>query len=107
HNAQFRVNSAARPTARAMVEQQAASATAQEEARGAALVNFGMLVTTTVLEPDQLPVARAAIANLGPTARINLRPVWASQDSAFAAALPVGLFLPAHLKIPEQIRQSL
>ena len=108
HNAEFRVNSAARPTARAVVEQQAARATAQEEARGAALVNFGMLVTTTVLD------ARAAAArpgrrstNLAPTARVNLRPVWGSQDSAFAAALPVGLFLPAHLKIPEQVRQAL
>ena len=49
HNADFRVNSSARPTARAVVEQQAARATAQEEARGAALVNFGMLVTATVL----------------------------------------------------------
>jgi len=107
HNADFRVNSATRPTARAVVEQQAAQATAQEEARGAALVNFGMLVTATVLDEDQLPVARAAVSNLAPTARINLRPVWGSQDSAFAAALPVGLFLPAHLKIPEQIRQSL
>jgi hypothetical protein len=66
-----------------------------------------MLVTTTVLEPEQLPGARAAIANLAPTARINLRPVWGSQDSAFAAGLPVGLFLPAHLKIPEQVRQAL
>ena len=42
--------------------------------------------------------ARSAIDNLAPTARVALRPVWGSQDSAFAAALPVGLFLPAHLK---------
>lgn len=107
HNAEFRVNSAARPSARATVEQQAARATAQEEARGAALVNFGMLVTATVLDTDRLPLARAAIANLAPTARVSLRPCWGSQDSAFAAALPVGLFLPAHLKIPEAIRQAL
>jgi hypothetical protein len=107
HNAEFRVNSASRPTARSVVEQQAARATAQEEARGAALVNFGMLVTTTVLEPAQLPAARAAITNLAPTARVNLRPAWGSQDSAFAAALPVGLFLPAHLKVPEAIRAAL
>ncbi len=107
HNAEFRVNSSARPTARAVVEQQAARATAQEEARGAALVNFGMLVTTTVLDEEQLQLATAALANLAPTARVGLRPVWGSQDSAFAAALPVGVFLPAHLKVPEQIRQAL
>ena len=107
HNAEFRVNSSARPTARAVVEQQAARATAQEEARGAALVNFGMLLTATVLEEQHLDLARAAVGNLAPTARISLRPVWGSQDSAFAAALPVGLFLPAHLKVPEQVRQAL
>ena len=107
HNAEFRVNSTARPSARAVVEQQAARATAQEEARGAALVNFGMLLTATVLDAEDFHAARAAVENLAPTARINLRPVWGSQDSAFAAALPVGLFLPAHLKIPEQIRQAL
>ena len=44
-----------------------------------------MLVTTTVLEEQQLPLATAALANLAPTARINLRPVWGSQDSAFVA----------------------
>ena len=42
-----------------------------------------------------------------PEVWISLRPVWGSQDSAFAAALPVGLFLPAHLKIPEPVRQAL
>src|SRR5581483_265147 len=67
HNAEFRVNSSARPTARVVVEQQAARATAQEEARGAALVNLGMLVTTTVLEEQHLPLATAALANLAPT----------------------------------------
>jgi hypothetical protein len=107
HNADFRVNSSARPTARSVVEQQAARATAQEEARGAALVNFGMLLSATVFEESQLPAAVAAVENLAPTARVSLRPVWGSQDSAFAAALPVGLFLPAHLKVPEAIRQAL
>ena len=108
HNAEFRVNSAARPSARAMVEQQAARATAQEEARGAALVNFGMLVTATVLEQRAAaPPRRRRSTNLAPTARVSLRPVWGSQDSAFAAALPVGLFLPAHLKVPEAVRHAL
>ena len=67
HNAEFRVNSAARPTARAVVEQQAARATAQEEARGAALVNFGMLVT------DHRPRGGAAAAPPGRRWRISRR----------------------------------
>ena len=108
HNAEFRVNSASRPTARAVVEQHAARATAQEEARGAALVELrdarhrdGARRATSCRSPAR------PWTNLAPTARISLRPVWGSQDSAFAAALPVGLFLPAHLKIPEAVRQSL
>ena len=64
-----------------------------------------MLVTATVLEPGQLPAAESAISNLAPTARVALRPVWGSQDSAFAAALPVGLFLPCAPESP-RISQS-
>jgi hypothetical protein len=81
HNAEFRVNTQSRPTARSVREAQAAHATAAEEARGAALINVGMLVTATVLEEDGLPAARAAIENLGPTARVNLRVAYNSQDS--------------------------
>jgi hypothetical protein len=106
-NADFRVNSAARPSARALTDQRAAAATAQEEARGAGLVNFGMLVTATVTSPERLELARQAIDHLAPTARIQLRTVYGSQDSAFAAGLPLGLVLPSHLKIPAELRESL
>jgi hypothetical protein len=107
HNAEFRVNTQARPSARSVREAQAAKATAQEEAHGAALINVGMLVTATVLDPDGLAAAVAAIENLGPTARVNLRVAHNSQDSAFAAALPVGVWLPEHIRIPEAVREAL
>jgi len=106
-NADFRVNSATRPSARALVEQRAAASTAAEEARGAGLVNFGMLVTATVTDRDRLDAARQAVDHLAPTARIMLRPVYGSQDSAFAAALPLGLVLPSHLRVPSELRESL
>lgn len=122
-NADFRVGSAQRPTARALTEQRAAILTAAEEARGAGLVNFGMLVTATVTTApgddvdefdggragrrERLADARAAIDNLSATARTRLRPVYGSQDSAFAAALPLGLVLPAHLKVPTELREAL
>ena len=108
HNAEFRVNSAARPTARAVVEQQAARATAQEEARGAALVNFGMLVTTTVLGRGP------AAARHGGAWRTSLRRpgsacgrCGARRTRRSPRRCRSGLFLPAHLKVPEQIRQAL
>lgn len=105
--ADFAVHSAQRPSARALVERRAAAASAQEEARGANLTNFGALITATTLGEDALPGAIAAIDNLAATARLTLRRQYGSQDSAFAAALPLGLVLPAHLKVPEGIRSAL
>ena len=106
-NADFRATSSPRPSARIQREQRAAHLTATEEARGAGLVNFGMIVTATALSFEQLPDVNAAIDNLAATARIQLRPVYGSQDSAFAAALPLGLVLPKHLKVPAEIRAAL
>ena len=107
HNAEFRVNTQSRPSARSVREARAAKATAEEEAHGAALINVGMLVTATVLEREGLPAAAAAIENLGPTARVNLRVAYNSQDSAFAAALPCGVWLPEHIRIPQAVREAL
>lgn len=113
-NANFRAASSSRPTARVLLEQGAATLTAEEEARGAGLVAFGMLVTATVAEADLLDdpraavdAARAAVDNLAATARTQLRPVYGSQDSAFAAALPLGIVLDAHLSLPREFREAL
>jgi hypothetical protein len=106
-NADFRVKSADRPSARALREKVAADKTAEDEASGNGLVNFGMLVTATSLTGEDLADVEAAIDNLAAAARIMLRPVYGSQDSAFAAALPLGLVLSKHLKVPAEIRAAL
>ncbi len=106
-NAEFKVSSTQRPSARALSEQRSTAATAEEEARGAGLVNFGMVVTATVADAGRLADARAAVDHLAATARVQLRPVYGSQDSAFAAGLPLGLVLPEHLNVPTSIRNSL
>ena len=102
--ATFNATASDRPTARDIVGTRAAMATAQEEASGAGLVNFGMLVTATVMDVTGEADARAAIDNLSATARLRLRIVTGGQDSAFAAALPLGLVLPKHLKLPSELR---
>jgi hypothetical protein len=66
-----------------------------------------MLVTATVTDPDKAKDAAAAIDNLAATARIRLRPVYGSQDSAFAAALPLGLNLAKHVTVPDLLREKL
>ena len=105
--ASFRVTSAARPSARATADHRAALQTAEEEASGAGLVDFGMVVTATVADADRLPTARAAIDRLSSTARIRLRVAHGSQDSAFLAGLPLGLSLQRHSRVPALIRENL
>lgn len=105
--ASFNLSASDRPSARNVANTRAAFATAAEEAAGAGLVNFGMLITATVTDQRREPDARAAIDNLSATARLRVRLVHGSQDSAFAAALPLGLVLPKHLQIPAEVRGQL
>lgn len=104
---EFRVTASKKPTARDLASMRQAAATAAEEAAGAGLVNFGMLVTATVRDQAELPHVRATVDSLSATARLRLRPVYGAQDSAFAAALPLGLILPRHLKVPSEIQGKL
>lgn len=101
-----------RPSARAVSEQRSANAVAAEEATGAGLVDFGLLVTATVLNDgvdtaQRVAEARAAVDGLAASARLMLRPAYGSQDVAFAAALPLGLVLPLHLQVPAIVREVL
>ncbi|WP_205570018.1 SCO6880 family protein [Actinomyces lilanjuaniae] len=105
--AEFRMTSTSKPAARDSLAVRAAAATASEEASGAGLTQFGMLVTATVTDLDRQADARAAIDNLSATVRLRLRPVYGSQDSAFAAALPLGLVLPKHVRVPAELRNNL
>jgi hypothetical protein len=66
-----------------------------------------MVVTGTVMTVEQIPDMVAAIDNLGATARILLRPAYGSQDSAFVAALPLGVVLQSHLAVPAGLREAL
>lgn len=107
NSASFRVTGSHRPSARDQLSMEHANKTASEEASGAGLVNFGIVVTATVLDAVLLPRARATVDQLGATARLRLRPCYGSQDSAFAAALPLGLVLPRHLRIPTEVHERL
>ena len=98
-----------RATARSVVSVQAAEQAAREEARGAGLTRFGMLVTATVIDADRnrMRQVESIVDSLGTTARIVLRRQWGSQASGFLAGLPLGLVIPAHLKVPESIREAM
>jgi hypothetical protein len=80
---------------------------AREEARGAGVIRFTILVTATVHSAEQLPLAAAAVDTISAPARLRLRRMYGSQASAFAAALPLGVVLPHHLQVPALVRESL
>lgn len=98
---------------------------AAEQAAGAGLVRFSMLVTATVLLPDQgeqpdaalggapaalvgrLAQAAAAVEQLGPACQLRLRRCYFAQSAAFAAALGVGVVLPHHVAVPDVVRDNL
>ncbi|MFE6808599.1 SCO6880 family protein [Streptomyces sp. NPDC057681] len=106
-HAQFRAAQQKREKARDTAALRAATQTEEEEASGAGVVRFSLLVTATVTSREDLPRAEAAMDNLSGPARIALRKVTSAQASAFAAALPIGLVLPHHLTVPSTVRDYL
>lgn len=106
-DARFRAQQGKKASARDSVALSAAEQSAIEEATGAGLLRFGMLVTATVDHYDKLPLAAAAVDNLSASARLVLRRAYGAQASAFVAALPLGLVLSRYLRVPEALRESM
>lgn len=86
---------------------QAARQTAAEEAAGAGLTRFSLLVTATVTDPVMLPHVADLVDQAGGASRLQLRRVYAGQSAAFAACLGIGLVLNAHVAVPAAVRQYL
>ncbi|MBD2828994.1 SCO6880 family protein [Streptomyces californicus] len=93
--------------ARAASEMQAAEQTAAEEASGAGLVEFSLMVTVTVDDEEELQDASITIRNLQASSRILMRPADRMQASAFTCTLPVGLLPWEYTLIPYQLRETL
>lgn len=105
-DALFKAKQAKVAQARDSVAVQAADRAAQEEATGAGLVRFALYVTATVAHADDLSLAASAVDNLASASRLRLRRVRFGQATAFLAALPLGLVMPLHLRIPQAIRDA-
>jgi hypothetical protein len=85
----------------------AARQAAAEQAAGAGLVRFSLLVTATVTDPAQLSQAGELIDQLGPACQLRLRRCYGSQAAAFTAALGLGVVLPQHVAVPDLVRDNL
>jgi hypothetical protein len=92
-------------TARGTVDMEAARLAAQEEAQGAGLTRFGMVVTVTTGVGDELGPIATAVQHIASASRIVLRPTYGQQANYFAASLPLGVILAAHVRTPTEIRE--
>lgn len=93
------------------VEVRAAMQAAQEEATGAGVTSFAMLVTVTVDgdTPDaaeELRRASETVTRAGRAAQLRLRPVTGAQAVAFATGLAVGLVPANHSLLPSVLRTN-
>ncbi len=93
--------------ARDALSVQAAEKSAEEEAVGAGVVRFAMVVTATVMSPEQVPMAASVVDTLGTTSRIRLRRAYGCQAGTFAVGLPLGLVSSAHLRVPQALREAM
>ncbi|WP_134655941.1 SCO6880 family protein [Streptomyces sp. H23] len=93
--------------ARAVSEMRAAEQTAAEEASGAGLVEFSLMLTVTVDETDQLADATVAVRNLTASSRVLMRPADRMQAAAFTCTLPVGLLPWEQTLIPHELQEAL
>ncbi|GIJ28276.1 hypothetical protein Vqi01_34380 [Micromonospora qiuiae] len=99
-DARFLASKKHRPSARDLTDLAAADQAAEEEATGAGVTRFTVLVTATVANDKQLDEATGIIRARAGEARLTLRPMYGCQAAGFAAGLPTGVVLPTHATIP-------
>jgi hypothetical protein len=99
-DAMFTAGKKRQATARDSVDILAAEQAAHEEATGAGIVRFTVLVTATVRDQAALEEAEALVLARAGEARVALRTMYRTQAAAFAATLPAGVVLPLHASIP-------
>ncbi|MFI6779202.1 SCO6880 family protein [Nocardia sp. NPDC050412] len=75
----------------------------EEQARGAGLTRFGVLVTITDHLDGDLPGIEASVKAMAAASRLGVRRCYGSQAAAFAASLGIGLILPEHTSISKRV----
>lgn len=78
-------------------------ASREEQARGAGLTRFGVLLTVTDHLDGDLPGIEASVKAMAAASRLSVRRCYGSQDAAFAASLGIGLILPEHASISKRV----
>lgn len=104
NDASFAASQKARPSARARQRYAAAQKSAEEEAQGAGLTRFGIIVTASVEDPEKFKQLDKQIPAALNQARLRLRTALGNQAVTFQAGLPLGLVLPDHMVLPDEVR---
>lgn len=105
--ADARVMNSTRPTAAAVLEQQNATRTTMEQAGGAGLVEFGMVMTATSYSNKDLQYVAQQMKSLSARAKLTIRPAYGAQDSMFVASLPLGMIPSSYSTLPSGLREYL
>ncbi|MGS2811660.1 SCO6880 family protein [Nocardia sp. MW-W600-9] len=79
------------------------SAAREEQARGAGLTRFGVLVTVTDHLDADLPGIEASVKGMAAASRLTVRRCYGYQAAGFAASLGIGLILPEHASISDRV----
>jgi hypothetical protein len=107
-NAQFMANSKrGMVQARAASEVAAAEQTASEEASGAGLTEFSLMLTVTVDHESEIADASVAVRNLLAASRIAMRPADRMQAAAFSCTLPTGILPWEQTLVPHELQEAL
>ncbi|MEU4569466.1 SCO6880 family protein [Micromonospora sp. NPDC023956] len=93
--------------ARAAAEVRAAEQAAAEEATGAGLVEFSLMLTITVDTAAQLDDASVIVRNMTGATRIAMRPANRMQAAAFTCTLPVGVLPWEQTMLPHELQEAM
>ncbi|MFF2998808.1 SCO6880 family protein [Streptomyces sp. NPDC057950] len=93
--------------ARAASEVRAAEQTAAEEAAGAGLVEFSLMLTVTVDDLEELADASVTVRNLTAASRVLMRPADRMQAAAFSCTLPAGILPWEQTLVPYELQEAL
>lgn len=105
--AKNRAASTGTPDFRAIDDYAKTIQTAREVSKDAGMLNFGLVITATIRNPQDALAAGYGIEDLAAESQLTVRPAYGAQDTAFAAGLPLGLVLPDYVMVPAKIREAI
>lgn len=105
NDANFAGSQRRRITARDKQRRAAAAKSADEEAQGAGLVRFGVVVTVSAADPARFKQLDKQVPASFNQARLRVRPALGNQAVTFQSGLPLGLVLPDHMMLPDELRE--